>query len=127
MLFDVRKLIFSDDLLQEAVLEHCRREGVEIPNTQIQTFRFIGKSGKGSKVVVEFVTADPKRPFELTLNEQFVLTAMILACKANHVPLPRDATKTIQMTDKGLAMAISLRIDTPPTKSLRNALQQAVS
>jgi len=113
MLLEVRKLIFSDDLLQRALLTHCAKEKIDVPNSQIQKIRVNAKPNAPTSVVIEFVTADPSKPYEVNLNEQFVLTAMILACKAYRVPLPRDAVKIIQVTDKGLAMMVSMKIDTP--------------
>lgn len=123
MLIEVRKLVFTDDLLQQALLDHCEAEGVDVPNSQIQKVRFIGKPGKAASVVVEFVTADPDRPFERHLNEDFVLAAMIRACKDNRVPLPRDATKKLQVTDQGLAMTVSMKVNTtaPPPPMQRAA------
>lgn len=114
MLIEVRKLVFSDDLLQQALLNHLKVEGVDVPNTQIQKVRYTAKPGGASLVVVEFVTADPKKPYEVHLKEQFVLTAMIMACKAYNVPLPRDASKTIQLTEQGLAMTVSMKVKTGP-------------
>ncbi|MBL4615548.1 MAG: hypothetical protein JKY27_11835 [Magnetovibrio sp.] len=112
MLLEVRKLVFSDDLLQQALLNHFKIENIAVPNTQIQKVRFSANTGKASSIVVEFVTADPKKPYEVRLNEQFVLTAMIMTCKTYGVPLPRDATKTLQLTKQGLAMTVSMKVDT---------------
>jgi len=120
MLLEVRKLIFSDELLQQALLGHCAREKVIVPYSKIQKIRIINPSNGTVRVLLEFVAADPNKPFEVQLDEQFVLTAMILACKVYGVPLPRDATKALQHTDQGLAMTISMRIGTPILKSLVN-------
>jgi len=78
-----------------------------------------------ASVVMEFVTADPSKPYEIHLNEQFVLTAMILACKVYGIPLPRHATKTIQHTDQGVAMTVSMKIDTPVFEPLDESKKAA--
>jgi len=111
MLLEVRKLVFSDGLLQEALLAHCKTEDVKIPNSQIQKVRFAGTPGQGGQVVIAFVTSNPKNPYEVHLNEGFVLSAMIALCKQMGVPLPRDAAKTVQLTDQGLAMTVSMKVD----------------
>lgn len=111
MLIEVRKLVFSDELLQQALLNLCEKEGLEVPNSQIQKVRFTpAKPGGKASVVIEFVTANPDKPFEVNLSEDFVLSAMILSCKEFGVPLPRDASKSIQLTDQGLAMIVSMKI-----------------
>lgn len=112
MLREVRKLIFSDDLLQQALLSHCKTEGKEVPKSPIQKIRFTPRPAGGSSVVVEFMTSNPQKPYELHLNEAFVLTAMIMLCKSCHVPLPRDAAKSIQATEQGLAMIVSMKVNT---------------
>ncbi|OEJ69657.1 hypothetical protein [Magnetovibrio blakemorei] len=112
MLLDVRKLIFSDELLQQALLAHCKTEGKQVPNSPIQKIHFTPRPAGGSTLVVDFMTSNPKKPYELHLNESFVLTAMILVCKRHGVPLPRDAAKIIQATDQGLAMIVSMKINT---------------
>lgn len=112
MLLEVRKLIFSDDLLQEALLAHCKTEGKQVPNSPIQKIHFTPRPAGGSSLVVDFMTSNPKKPYELNLNEAFILTAMIMVCKRHGVPLPRDASKAIQATDQGLAMIVSMKINT---------------
>jgi len=118
MLLDVRKLIFSDDLLQQALLAHCKTEGKEVPNSPIQKIHFTPRPAGGSSLVVDFMTSNPKKPYELHLNETFVLTAMIMMCKCHSVPLPRDAVKILQATEQGLAMIVSMKVKTnsPPQK-----------
>lgn len=113
MLLEVRKLIFSDDLFRQALLAHCAREKVTIPNSQIQEVRILNPPDSPTSVLIEFVAADPNKPFEVQLDEQFVLAAMILACKVYGVPLPRDATKALQHTEQGPAMTVSMKIGTP--------------
>ena len=113
MLLEVRKLVFSDDLLRQALLSHCTREKVKIPNTDIQKIRVALKPNGTTSAVIEFVTANPNKPYELHLDEQFVLSAMILACKVYGVPLPRSAKKSLQLTDQGLAMTVSMQLETP--------------
>ncbi|MEG3617239.1 hypothetical protein V5T82_02115 [Magnetovibrio sp. PR-2] len=114
MLLDVRKLVFSDDLLKRAILEYFLDQKMQHPQSQIQKIRFLGTPGEKAQAVVEFMTADPKNPVEIHLKEDQVLTAMIMVCKAHHVPLPRDAVKVLQLTKQGLAMTISMKVDTPP-------------
>ncbi len=123
MLLEVRKLIFSDDLLKRALLDYFHDIDVEVPNSAIQKIRFVGTPGENALVIVEFMTADPKQPYEINLSEAEVLTAMITSCKEYRVPLPRDAAKTIQHTKQGIAMTVSMKVDTPPPA----ANQQAAS
>ena len=116
MLVEVRKLVFSDDLLQRALLKQCAAEGIEIPNSQVQKVKIYGAGevDEKSKVVLQFKTADPNKPHEVALSEQSVLTALITTCKSFSVPLPRSAPKGLQWTSQGLAMTMKISMDTPP-------------
>ncbi|MCW8914428.1 MAG: hypothetical protein OQK24_01090 [Magnetovibrio sp.] len=114
MLLEVRKLIFSDDLLKRALLGYFHEIDAEIPQSAIQKIRFVGTPGENALVIVEFMTADPQKPYEINLSEAEVLTAMISSCKEYRIPLPRNAAKTIQHTKQGLAMTVSMKVDTPP-------------
>ena len=112
MLLEVRKLVFSDDLFQQVVLEHCAREEVKPPQSRLQGYRIEDYAGGASGMVLEFETADVNNPHEVHLNEQFTLSALISACKKFHVPLPRSAAKKIQKTDQGIAMVVSMHVNT---------------
>jgi len=118
MLLEVRKLVFSDDLLRQALLAHCAREKVKVPNAGLQKIRFTPKPNGTISAVLGFVTANPNKPYEIHLDEQFELSAMILACKVFGVPLPRSANKTLQLTDQGLAMTVSMKLEKPIVETL---------
>lgn len=115
MLIEVRKLVFSDDLLQRALVKQCATQGIETPNSQIQGVLIYGadEGGETFKLVLQFMTADPKRPHEITMNEDDVLAALIATCRGNSIPLPRSAPKHLQKTKQGLAMVITMTLDTP--------------
>lgn len=122
MLTEVRKLVFSDDLLQQALVNHCKTEGIKVPHSQIQKIRVTPHDDGSASVVMEYMTANPNQPYEVHLNQQAVLTAMIAACRLHGVPLPRDAAKTVQMTDQGVAMTVSMKLNTfktaPPNQAV---------
>lgn len=117
MLLEVRKLVFSDDLLQRALVKQCATQGIETPNSQVQGVLIYGADDSGDKfkLILQFMTADPKRPHEITMSEDAVLSALIATCKGFSVPLPRSAPKQLQQTKQGLAMAITMTMDTPAT------------
>lgn len=115
MLIEVRKLIFSDDLLQRALLKQCASQGIEVPNSQIQKVKVFGAGDAEGpiKIILQFVTANPDKPHEVTLNEEVTLTALIMMCKRFSVPLPRSAAKKLQLTNQGLAMVVSMSMAEP--------------
>lgn len=115
MLIEVRKLIFSDDILQKALLKQCATQGIEVPNSKIQKVKVFGAGDAAApiKIIMQFVTADPNKPVDVTLREDVVLTALIAMCKRFNVPLPRNAAKTLQLTNQGLAMVISMTMNEP--------------
>ncbi len=115
MILESRELIFPDQILRYALLSECLAEGINIPNSQIQKINFVDSADgrKRPRVELEFITADPKRPFKVPLSEQFVLTAMILVCKDLGLRLPRDGSKILCLREKGLAMMMSMTIQTP--------------
>ena len=125
MLLEVRKLLFSDDVIERALLDECALQKVVVPQSHLHGVRVdgyraptgsMGVDGTTSKgrVVLEFDTANPDKPYEVVLNEHFVISALILACRKHGIPLPRDAQKYLQMTDRGLALTLSLKMETVP-------------
>lgn len=115
MLIEVRKLIFSDDLLQTALLKQCATQGIEVPNSQIQKVKVYGAGAAQApiKIIMQFMSANPNKPIDVTLREDVVLTALIAMCKRFNVPLPRNAAKTLQLTNQGLAMVVSMSMNKP--------------
>lgn len=141
MLHEVRKLLFSEDVILRALLDECVAQNIHVPNSQVQAIKIEGyhgsaqadgeadgsRVGKG-RVILEFVTANPDKPQAVALNEHFVISALILACRQHNIPLPRSAAKHLQMTDKGLALTVAMRSETPvvPNKTRQSPQHAAV-
>jgi len=130
MLHEVRKLLFSEDVILRALLDECRAQNMPVPNAQVQGIKVEGyhaaapaeaavtgnRAGNGAgkgRVILEFVTANPDKPHAVVLNEHFVVGALILACRQHGIPLPRSAAKQLQMTQKGLALTVAMTSETP--------------
>lgn len=115
MILESRELIFPDNVLRYALLSECLAERINIPNSQIQKINFLNATDDHNRprVELEFITANPKKPYKVPLSEQFVLTAMILVCKDLGVRLPRSGVKVLCLREKGLAMQMTMKIQTP--------------
>ena len=119
MLVEVRKILFPTNLLSDIFLKECAEEGIVVPNSQIQGILIEGDTSP--KVAIQFMTANPDTPVEVPLSQQFILSAMIVACRDFNVPLPRYAEKTFMKHDKGLALVITLNISTHSTNKQTHA------
>ena len=97
---DIRKLIFSEAELQAAVVDHCLRTHISLPEANIEGIDIA--NDPEAMVVLTFSGADPAHPTRVKLSRDHVAAALIRYCGQHRIPLPRRAEKVLQPEAGGL-------------------------
>lgn len=114
---DVRKLIFSKSELRLTFQQYCKDKGIGPENAPLEGFE-VSENGAGRvvsedgpvemRVILKYTSHDPNNPVRAHLREDQVLEALITACKALGIPLPRRGRKFLQKNKDGISMTIGM-------------------
>lgn len=102
---ELRKIIFSRDEVQAALVNHLLHAGRSMPNRSIDRLEI----GNGSPaVILVFQPGDPTEIQEWPFSQEEVAAALIRYCGRYAIPMPRAAKKRLQPDDDSLALIFSL-------------------
>jgi hypothetical protein len=102
---ELRKVIFSRNELQAALVSHLLHAGRWIPNRPIDRLDI----GAGpAAVTIVFQPDDSTEAQEWPLSQEEVAAALIRYCGQFSIPLPRAAKKRLQMDNNNLVLVFSL-------------------
>ena len=103
---ELRKIHFSKEEVQAAVVDYCLRSKILLPEKNIDDLEVCADSE--AMVVLKYVAAAPGDDTEVELSRDQVAAALIRYCSSISVPLPRSAQKVLQPVDDGIAMLINM-------------------
>jgi hypothetical protein len=102
---ELRKIIFSRNELQAALVSYLLHSGRSMPNRPIDRLEI----GEGvALVTIFFQSSDPGEAQEWPLRQEEVAAALIRYCGQFAIPLPRAAKKRLQPDNGNLALIFSL-------------------
>jgi hypothetical protein len=102
---ELRKVIFTRNELQAALVSHLLHAGRSMPSRSIDRLEI----GEGLAVVtIVFQPDDPTEVQEWPLSQEEVAAALIRYCGQFAIPLPRAARKRLQADNGNLALIFSL-------------------
>ncbi len=102
---ELRKVIFSQNEVQAALVNHLLHAGRSMPNRSIDRVEI----GDGSPAVtIFFQPGDPTEVQEWPFSQEEVAAALIRYCGQYAIPLPRAAKKRLQVDNDSLALIFSL-------------------
>ena len=102
---ELRKVIFSRNELQAALVNHLLHSGRTMPNSPIDRLEI---SDGPAVVTIFFQPGDPMDIQEWPLSQEEVAAALIRYCGQYAIPLPRAAKKRLQPESGTLALIFSL-------------------
>jgi len=111
---DVRKLIFSEPELRVAFQSFCRDQNIvnaqaSIDRYELSTVKISDSPDEKLEVKVTFVSPDPKKPIQTTLDQNQIIEVLITTCKNQSIPLPRKGVKFVkQHKEADLVMSMGL-------------------
>ncbi|HZS82467.1 MAG TPA: hypothetical protein VFA50_06330 [Stellaceae bacterium] len=99
---ELRRIVFSNEELRQA-LNTQRIEGrLVIPFGQIQSASFMEKT-RGD-VLLKIYDNNADKHHEVVLGNTFVAAALMSYCIAARIPLPRNAKKSISISGDNVAL-----------------------
>ena len=102
---ELRKVIFSRNEVQAALVNHLLHSGKTMPSCPIDRVEI----GDGpAAVIIFFQPGDPTEIQEWPLSQEEVAAALIRYCGQFAIPLPRAAKKRLQPDNDSLALIFSL-------------------
>ena len=96
---EVRYVIFSKEELLVAVQSYFQRVGEKFPEGTIE--KILPIYDEVLSVLMEIGGRRHK------FNDGLIFRALLLACKSGRVPLPKMATKQLQVVDDNVALVIT--------------------
>jgi len=111
---DVRKLIFTEPELRVDFQNFCRDQNIvnaqaSIDHYELSTVKIGDSPDDKLEVKVTFVSPDPNKPIQATLDENQIIEVLITTCKNHSIPLPRKGAKFVkQHKESGLALSMGL-------------------
>jgi hypothetical protein len=102
---ELRKVIFTRNELQAALVSHLLHAGRSMPSRSIDRLEI----GEGlAAVTIVFQPDDSADVQQWALSQEEVAAALIRYCGQFSIPLPRAAKKRLQMDNNSLALLFSL-------------------
>ncbi len=103
---ELRKIHFSKEEVQAAVVNYCLRAKIRLPNENIEDLGV--QADPEAMVVLRYAATDPEETSVVELSRDQVAAALIRYCSAINVPLPRGAQKVLQPGDDGIYLLINI-------------------
>jgi hypothetical protein len=102
MSVEMRRLVFSQDELVSAALEHCHRERIAVPDAEIETIELT--NGINPSLTVYFQVASPLEQDRIEISGRSLISAMDGFCERHGIPLPRGNQKQLGCANGELAL-----------------------
>ncbi len=106
---EIRKITFSRDELQSAVVSHCLHHRGGFPKAPISGMYVTTKAKEA--VTLSFDSAAGKDVPNVILNQSEAAAALISYCRDLRMPLPHFASKVLEPKDDGIVMLIKFGWD----------------
>lgn len=102
---DLKKIIFSNEEVQAALVNYCLRTKTTMPETRISRVVVNWESELTSDM--HFLSElDSEEGEVLSFSNEKVAAALILYCRDNKDPLPRDAQKVLDPAGDGISLTL---------------------
>ncbi|MEH6402999.1 MAG: hypothetical protein V7750_06460 [Sneathiella sp.] len=106
MIKEHRELVFSNEDLIEAIQVFPNKNSLKIPDGTITGITVMDDAYVFA--VVQVTRADDSKTEDVALDATILAALMLYYCKANKIPIPRNAEKKITKVDTGISLSIRL-------------------
>ena len=117
---EVRTIIFSNEEVQLALTEHCKRRGKALPAGVVSAF-----TSKADPISVSLtLTNDKGLNASFDFSQVEVAASLIGYCLHRKIPLPAKAEKQLQIIANAFVLVVTMmgkRADATPTNEQRRA------
>lgn len=99
---ETRKLAFSQAELQAALVNYALRSNMKLPNASIE--KVIVSNEGDSAVRLVFMPSTGNDVREVEFSQEHVAAGIILYCRNQGIPLPRDSRKLLLVENDSISM-----------------------
>ena len=103
---EMRKIVFTAEELQAALVNYALRTNKKLPNATIDNILVEGKEGVTATIVYMRDGTEEAKSVEFTPND--VAASIILYCNTRQIPLPREAKKVVVPIEDSVGMIIKI-------------------
>ena len=103
---EMRKIVFTGEELQAALVNYALRTNKKLPNATIDNILVEAKEGVTATIVYMRDGTEEAKSVEFTPND--VAASIILYCNTRQIPLPREAKKVVVPIEDSVGMIIKI-------------------
>ena len=103
---EMRKMVFSQDELQAALVNYALRTKRKLPNATIESIHVEEKNE--ISVTIVYAPDGTEEAKTVEFEQTHVAAAVILFCRTHEIPLPREARKVLVPVDNSVAMIVQM-------------------
>jgi len=103
---EMRKIVFTAEELQAALVNYALRTNKKLPNATIDNILVEGKEGVTATIVYMRDGTEEAKSVEFSPND--VAASIILYCNTRQIPLPREAKKVVVPIEDSVGMIIKI-------------------
>lgn len=103
---ELRKLVFSKQELEAAIIAHNRSAAEKLPSGPVTKCE-VQKPDDVIKVALEVTDQRTGETHKIDLNSAYLAAALLRFCIEKKIPLPRDSSKSLQVVGDSLALNVT--------------------
>ena len=109
---EIRRLSFSEDDVQAALVNYALRSNMKMPRSGIQNLRVHKEDG--IPVTLHFAPNEDGDARDVEFSEAHLAAAIILFCRVQEIPVPRDARKVLSHDKNTVSMTMQVHYGEQP-------------
>jgi hypothetical protein len=103
---EIRHLVFSEEEALVALREYCRKSGKPLSDHALLHLKIVGQTPPFAMLATDASKGQPATNQRISTED--LLSALILYCHGNRIPLPVRGNKTLSVLNDRLAVVVSL-------------------
>ncbi len=109
---EIRRLNFVEEEVQAALVNYALRSNMQLPNASLQKLRV--HKNDGISVTLHYAPNEDGQARDVEFSEAHVAAAIILFCRVQEIPVPRDALKILSHDKNNIAMTMQVHYGDQP-------------
>ena len=109
---EIRRLVFSNDELVEALRAYSESSNEKIPEGKVRTCTVV--DDRKTAVTLEIENRFTQEVYQVNLRHEFVGAALLGFCFDSGIPVPRDSEKSLQVSGDNIALTIVRKAGSRP-------------
>ena len=103
---EMRKIDFSLEELQAALVNFALRTQKKLPNATIDSISVEGKDAVSA--IIQYIPQGTEEAKSVDFSPNDLAAALILYCSSQQIPLPKESKKSVIPVDNSVGMIIKL-------------------